>query len=165
MTDATLPYGSDPAWEAGIARLRALGSPLDSFSNIGNLGMAGIRALATVPYAMASALSGGQDASGALANAATADFRGMTARDVQVNTVKAMYGPQVAAWFSSRIGPMDDPIRLWRSRPSTAATVFELTEARPGGAPMQQRPEFSAPVTRGRGVPGVTRCRGLRAHG
>src|SRR5205807_3873353 len=68
MTDATLPYGSDPAWEAGIARLRALGSPLDSFSNIGNLGMAGIRALATVPYAMASALSGGQDASGALAN-------------------------------------------------------------------------------------------------
>jgi hypothetical protein len=62
MTDATLPYGSDPAWQAGIAQLRALGSPLDTFSNIGNLGMAAIRALATVPYAMASALSGGQDA-------------------------------------------------------------------------------------------------------
>ena len=131
MPDVTLPDGSapawngsdpasqngvaqlPPAWQNGIAQLRALGSPL---SNIGSLGQAGIRALATVPYVMATASGGGQDPSGALARAATADFRGplagMTARDTMANTARAVYGPALGAWMSSQLGPMDDPIRL-----------------------------------------------------
>jgi hypothetical protein len=130
MPDVTLPDGSDPtwngtaqlppAWQNGVAQLRALGSPL---SNIGSLGQAGIRALATVPYVMATASGGGQDPSGggqdpsgALARAATADFRGplagMTARDTMANTARAVYGPALGAWISSQLGPMDDPIRL-----------------------------------------------------
>ena len=117
MTDVTLPYGSDPTQE-GIARLAAVGSPGGIFSNIGNLWPAGLRALATVPYVMAGAGSG-QDTGGlpgAIANAATADFRGplagMTARDTMANTAKAVYGPALGAWMSSQLGPMDDPIRL-----------------------------------------------------
>ena len=114
MTDVTLPYGSDPTQE-GIARLAAVGSPGGIFSNIGNLWPAGLRALATVPYVMAGAGSG-QDPSGALARAATADFRGplagMTARDTMANTARAVYGPALGAWMSSQLGPMDDPIRL-----------------------------------------------------
>ena len=120
MTDVTLPDGSDPAWQNGIAQLRALGSPL---SNIGSLGQAGIRALALAPSVMASASGGAQDTGGlpgAIANAATADFRGplagMTARDVLVKTMGAIYGPAVAAAASSRLGPMDDPIRLMAQR-------------------------------------------------
>jgi hypothetical protein len=121
MPDVTPPdgsapawNGSAPAWQNGIARLRALSSPL---SNIGSLGQAGIRALATVPYVMATASGGSQDPSEALARAATADnFRGplagMTARDTMVNTTRAVYGPAVAAWMSSQLGPVDDPIRL-----------------------------------------------------
>jgi hypothetical protein len=93
----------------------AVGSPGGIFGNIGNLWPAGLRALASVPYVMAGAGSG-QDPSGALARAATADFRGplagMTARDTIANTVRAVYGPALGAWTSSQLGPMDDPIRL-----------------------------------------------------
>ena len=126
MADVTLPgsapawNGSDPAWQNGIAQLAALGSPL---SNIGSLGQAGIRALALVPSVMASASGGAQGTGGlpgAIANAATADFRGplagMTARDTMVNTTRAVYGPAVAAWMSSQLGPVDDPIRLLAQR-------------------------------------------------
>jgi hypothetical protein len=120
MTDVTLPDGSDPAWQNGIAQLAALGSPL---GNIGSLGQAGIRALALVPSVMASASGGAQDMGGlpgAIANAATADFRGpfagMTGRDVLLKTMGAIYGPAVTAWASSRLGPMDDPIRLMAQR-------------------------------------------------
>ena len=106
MTDVTLPDGSDPAWQNGIAQLRALGSPL---SNIGSLGQAGIRALALAPSVMASASGGAQEdmggLPGAIANAATADFRGpfagMTGRDVLLKTMGAIYGPAVTAWASS----------------------------------------------------------------
>ena len=122
LTDAALPYGSDPAWQAKIAQLKAVGSPLgssstpfDSFSNMGNLWHAGVRALATAPYVMAGAGSG-QDTSDAMSKAATADFTGplagMTARDTLVKIMTLMYGPSVAAAVSSTLGPMDDPIRL-----------------------------------------------------
>jgi len=114
MTDVTLPDGSDPTQE-GIARLAAVGSPGGIFSNIGNLRLAGLRALATVPYVMAGAGSG-QDPSEVLARAAAADWRGplagMTARDTMATAAKAIYGPAMGAYMSSQLGPMDDPIRL-----------------------------------------------------
>ena len=102
-------------------------APIGSLASLlglgGDISRVGAGALVTAPYLMATAAGGGQDSGelpAAIARAATADFRGpfagMTTRDVQVNTIKAMYGPQIAAWFSSRLGPMDDPIRLMAQR-------------------------------------------------
>jgi hypothetical protein len=39
-------------------------------------------------------------------------FPNLTARDFTVKLATAMYGPSVAAALSSKLGPMDDPIRL-----------------------------------------------------
>jgi hypothetical protein len=108
------------------ARGAGMSSPVKitrDLGNIGSLGQAGIRALALAPSVMASASGGAQDMGGlpgAIANAATADFRGpfagMTGRDVLLKTMGAIYGPAVTAWASSQLGPMDDPIRLMAQR-------------------------------------------------